>query len=117
MSFETKSTIDVFKNIYSTLADCLFKKLPAPPNKYTFNSVIQYYRLFIQSDAFHLTYPTDIYIEKTSRSTNVRKASGIDEPLGHFQKDGSRVLSKPMNELCNLSIKLGIFPTLVRLQN
>ena len=23
----------------------------------------------------------------------------MDEPSGHFQKDGSRVLSKPMNEL------------------
>ena len=36
-SFKTKSTLDVFKNYYSTLADNLLKKLPAPPYKYTFN--------------------------------------------------------------------------------
>ena len=37
---ETKSTLNLFKNHYSTLADNLLKKLPTPPNKHTFNSVI-----------------------------------------------------------------------------
>ena len=37
-SFETKSTLDVFKNYYSTLAENLLKILPTPPNIYTFNS-------------------------------------------------------------------------------
>ena len=41
-SFETKSTLDVFKNYYSTLAENLLKKLPTPPNRYIFNSKIQY---------------------------------------------------------------------------
>ena len=41
-SFETKTTLDVFENYSSTLADNLSKKLPTPPNRYTFNSVIQY---------------------------------------------------------------------------
>ena len=41
-SFETKSTLDVFKNYHSTLADNLLKKFSILPNKYTFNSVIQY---------------------------------------------------------------------------
>ena len=58
-SFETKSTLDVFKNYFSTLADNLLKKLPTPPERYTFKSVIQYYRHFIQIDAFHLTYTTE----------------------------------------------------------
>ena len=44
------------------------------------------------------------------RRTNVCKAAGIDDLLGLFLKDGSRVLSKPISELCNLSIKLGRFP-------
>ena len=39
------------------------------------------------------------------RSTNVRKAAGIDELSGRFLKDGSQVLSKPISELCNLSVK------------
>ena len=63
-SFETKSTLDVFKNYYSTLADNLLKKFSIPPNRYTFKSVVQYYRHFIQTDAFHLTCTTEIDIEK-----------------------------------------------------
>ena len=38
MNVETKSTLDVFKNYYSTLADNPL----TPPKKYTFNSVIAY---------------------------------------------------------------------------
>ena len=88
-SFETKLTLDVFKNYYSTLANNLLKKLPAPSNKYTFNSIIQYHRHFIQTDAFHLTYPTEIDIEKILRSTNVRKAAGIYGLSGRLLRDGS----------------------------
>ena len=65
-SFETKSKLEVFKNYYSTLAENLLKKLPIPPNIYTFNSLRQYYRHLIQNDAFHLTYTTEIDIEVTS---------------------------------------------------
>ena len=83
------------------------KKLPTPPNRYTFNSVIQYYRHFIQTDAFHLTYTIEIDTEKILRSTNIRKAAGIDDLSGRFLKDGSQVLSKPISEPRNLSIKLG----------
>ena len=110
MSFETKSTLDVFKNYCSTLADNLLKKLPTPPKRSTFNSLIQYYRHFTQTDAVHLTYTMEINIEKILRSTNIRKAAGIDDLSGCFLKDGPRVLSKPISELCNLSIKLGSFP-------
>ena len=95
-SFETKSTLAVFKNYYSTLADNLLKKLPTPPNRYTFKSIIQYYRHFIQTDAFHLTYTSEIDIEKILRRTKVCQAAGIDDLSGRFLKDGSRVLSKPI---------------------
>ena len=52
----------------------------------------------------------EIDIEKILRSTNIRTAAGIDDLSRHFLKDGSQVLSKPVSELCNLSIKLGSFP-------
>ena len=42
-NFETKSTLDIFKHYNSTLANNLLKKLPTPLDRYTFNSVIQYY--------------------------------------------------------------------------
>ena len=58
---------------------------------------------------YHLTYTIEINIEKILRSTNIRKAAGIDDLWGRFLKDGSQVLSKPISELCNLSIKLGSF--------
>ena len=85
------------------------KKLPIPHNIYTVNSVIQYYRHIFQTDAFHLTYTSEIDIEKILRGTKVCKAAGIDDLLGRFLKDGSQVLSKPICELCNFSIKLGSF--------
>ena len=55
MSFETKA---------ATLTDNLLRELPTPPNKYTFDSVIQYYRHFIKTDTFCLIYSTDIDIKK-----------------------------------------------------
>ena len=51
-----------------------------------------------------MTYTTEIDIEKILRSTKVRKAAGIDDFSARFLKDGSRVLSKPISELYNLSI-------------
>ena len=52
----------------------------------------------------------EIDIEKILRSTNARKAACKDDLSGRFLKDGSRLLSKPISELCKLSIKLGSFP-------
>ena len=60
MSFETNSTLDVFKNYYSSLANNLLKKFPTPPNKYTFNSVTQCHRHFMETNGFHLTYTMKI---------------------------------------------------------
>ena len=57
-----------------------------------------------------MTYTTKIDIEKILRSTNFCKYAGIDDLSGRFLKDGSRVFSKPISELCNLSIDLGSFP-------
>ena len=76
---ETKLTLNLSKNHYSTLADNLLKKLPTPPNKHTFNFVIQHYRHLIQTDAFYLTYSTEINIGKLFRSTKVCKDAGIND--------------------------------------
>ena len=85
-SFEIKSTLDIFENYYFTLDENLSKKLLTPPKKYTFNSVIQYCKHFIQTDTFHLTYTTEINIENILRSTKVCKAAGIDDLSGPFLK-------------------------------
>ena len=49
-------------------------------------------------------------MEKILRGTNVCEAAGIDHLSDHLLKDGSQVLSKPISELLNLSIKLISFP-------
>ena len=51
------------------------------------------------------------------RITNVRKAAVIDALSGRFQKNGSRVLSKSISKLCNLSVKLGSFPDSCKFAN
>ena len=38
------------------------------------------------------------------------KAAGLDEILGKLLKDRAQILSKPIGELCNLSMTLGSFP-------
>ena len=52
---------------------------------------------------------TEIDIEIYLSGTNVRKATVRDELSSRFLKDGLQVLSKPISELCNLSVKLGHF--------
>ena len=34
----------------------------------------------------------------------ISKAAGIDKLPGRILKDGTEILSKPINEICNLSI-------------
>ena len=105
--FETKSTLHVFKNCFSSLAANLLKNLPTPPSNYTFIPEIQYQRHL--SDSFDLTNTKEIDIEIHLSCTNVHKATGKDELSSRFLKDGLQVLSKPISELCNLSIKSGHF--------
>ena len=61
--FVTKSTLDVFKNCFSSLAANLLKKLPTPPSNYTFIPEIQYHRHL--SDSFDLTNTKEIDIQNT----------------------------------------------------
>ena len=39
-----------------------------------------------------------------SKATQVSKAAGLDNLSGRFLKDGTKFLSKPGSNLCNLSI-------------
>jgi len=41
---------------------------------------------------------------------NTTKAAGIDNLSGRFLKDGSKILSVPIAQICNLSIKLSLVP-------
>ena len=84
--------------------------LPKPTNKYSFNSVIKYYEHMFPSDYFHLTSVSENSILIILKATQVSKAAGIDNLSGRFLKDGAKVLSKPISDLCDLSIISEKFP-------
>ena len=98
------SVLEGFRNYYSTLAENLVKMLPKPTNKYSINSVIKYYEHMILGDYFHLASVSENSILTILKATQVSKAAGIDNLSGRFLKDGAKVLSKPISDLCNLSI-------------
>ena len=58
----------------------------------------------------HLAFVLENSILTISKATQVSKAAGIDNPSGHFLKDGAKVLSKPISDLYNLSITSEKFP-------
>ena len=47
---------------------------------------------------------------KVMENIEISKAACIDKLPGRFLKDGAEILSKPVSEICNLSISHGIFP-------
>ena len=71
---------------------------------------MQYYRHFIQTDASHSIYTTEIIIEKILGSTNICQAASVDDLARCLLKDSLRILLKPIRDLCNISMKLGRFP-------
>ena len=48
------------------------------------------------------------------RKTQVSEAAGIDNLSGHFLKEGAKVLSKPISDLCNLSLNSETFPDICK---
>ena len=104
------SVLEGFRNYYSTLAENLVKMLPKRTNKYSINSVIKYYEHMILSDYFELASVSENSILTILNATQVSKAAGIGNLSGRFLKDGAKVLSKPIKDLCNLSITSEKFP-------
>ena len=74
------------------------KKLPKPPNKFTLDTVFQYYKGIFKSDYFNLHT-----ISPISKNTKVSKAAGLDNLSGRFLKDGAKVSAIPITEVCNLA--------------
>ena len=98
------SALEGFRNYYSILSENLVKMLPKPTNKYSINSIIKYYEHMILGDYFHLASVSENSILTILKATQVSKAAGIVILCGRFLKDGAKVLSKPISDLCNLSI-------------
>ena len=110
VQYDTNLVLGGFKHYYSNLAGNLLKKLPKPPNKFTLNSVFQHYKGIIQSDSFNLATVSENTILTILKNTKVSKATGLDNLSGRFLRDGAKVLTKPITDICNLSITSGKFP-------
>ena len=93
----------VFKDFFSNLAKSFLDKLPDPSNKYNLESVFFYYSDFAIPELFHIKSTSEENIQ-------ISKASGIDKLPGRFLKDGAKILSKPISEICNISVSYRIFP-------
>ena len=59
---------------------------------------------------FQLKQTTEDIVLKLLKNIDISKAVGVDNLPGRFLKDGAVILAKPVTEICNLSIKLKIFP-------
>ena len=46
----------------------------------------------------------------------ISKAASIDKLPGRFLKNSIEILSKPISEVCNLSVSNGVFPKLAKLK-
>ena len=92
------------------MAKTLLQKLPPPPNKYRIDSVKSFDKNLNITTKFQLKPTTEDIVLKIFKNIDISNAAGVDNLPGRFLKDGTVILAKPVTEICNLSIKLKIFP-------
>ena len=111
LSFDLKTSAEIFKDFYSNLANNLVKKLPTPQNKYGKTAVNNYYKkLNLRGKNFSFAPVVPATILKLLKQLNPAKSAGIDNLTGKFLKEGAPVLASPITDLVNLSISLSLFP-------
>jgi len=108
--FDSNSNSEIFMNFFSDLAKNLLRKLPSPPTRYTIASLINYYSGKTPETSFTLKPVSEEEVIKIMKDLDITKAAGIDNIKAIFLKDGASILGKPISKLCNLSIRLSIFP-------
>ena len=97
----------MFKKIFSNLASSLVQKLPAAAKKFGNKSVEDYYKdMFNLNPKLHFQTIQSRYIPDLLKNCDINKAAGIDDLSGRFLKDGANILTMPITQICNLSIKL-----------
>ena len=85
------------------------EKLSKSPNRYTIKSVSDYDEKLPLSENFKLDSVIEVYLFNVLKKLEVTKAAGLTQISGISLKDGARILTKPISELCNLSMALGSF--------
>ena len=87
-----------------------------PSNTYSLESVFLYYSNFALPEVFHIKSTSEENFFKIMENIEISKAASIDKLPGRFLKNSSEILSKPISEVCNLSVSNGIFPKLAKLK-
>ena len=112
LTFDPFTISEVFKKLFSNLANDLVHKLPAVAKKFGNKSVEDYYNDMFNLNLKKLTFQTiqTRYISDLIKNCDINKASRIDDLSGRFLKDGADILTMPITQICNLSIKFSHFP-------
>ena len=86
-------------------------KLLPSPNVFTESKVASYYDDIKFKDLnFEFSGASPEKILNILKGLNPSQAGSIDNLSGKFLKDGTDILARPISQLCNLSIKLNMFP-------
>ena len=109
LTYDIKKMSKVFKDFFSNLAKSSIDKLLVPSNKYNLESVFLYYSNFAIPELFRIKNTSEGKVFKIMENIEISKASDIGKLPGRFLKDSAKTLSKPISEICNLSISHGTF--------
>ena len=99
----------VFKDFFSNSAKSFLDKPPDPSYKYNLESVFVYYSIFAIPELFHIKSTSEEKFFKIMENIEISKTSGVTKLPERFLKYGAKILSKPISEICNLSMSHGIF--------
>ena len=89
----------------------MVSKLLPSPNVFIESKVASYYDDIKFKDLnFEFSGASPEKILNILKGLNPSKAGSIDNLSGKFLKDGADILARPISQLCNLSIKLSLFP-------
>jgi len=102
---------DHFNETFSKIADNLVGKLPKQTKKYSDETTAKYYESKrLRENNFSFQSIDESIITDILENLDESKAAGFDNIPGTLLKDGSEILSKPISDILNLSIKLSKFP-------
>ena len=112
LTFDPYTISEMFKKLFSNLANDLVQKLSTAPNKFGNKSVEDYYNDMFNFYPKKLTFQTiqTKCISDLLKNCDASKAAGVDNLSGRFLKDGEDILTITITQLCNLFIKFSHFP-------
>ena len=110
---------EVFKKIFSNLANNLVQKLPAAAKKFGNKSVEDYDNDILNLNPKKLHFQTIQirYISDHLKNCDINKAARIYDLLGRFLKDGTGIFAMPITQIGNLSIQFSHFPKDCKIAN